>query len=208
MYPQVSINDPVFCDPLLNALENASPRIEYIEPVLKTSNPEHPGLAHYHRCDGHEYPGGPPDNAFDTLSAIGQNNFRLYRIDLDNNPKNGIEEVIYGEVEWENTYGMDQVPGYSIIDLERCEFKKGGVPVYQRERPEGRVFENHNAVIRYQQHYYVVDLYNVGGEPYNPMAYRLAVYGFRSHIKNAGKAIGGCAWSWREDPLNKKNQEK
>jgi hypothetical protein len=204
MYPQVSINDPAFCGPFLDALKSASPKIEYVEPLLKTDNANHPGLKHYRKCEGATYPGGPPDNAFDTFDAIGQKNFRLYRLDLDGNPKNGIEEVIYGEVDWERSYGMNQSPGYSLIDLEQCEFKKDGVPVYQSDRPEGRVLDNYNALIRYQKRYYVLDLDDIGVKQ---QRYNLTLWNFQANIQQQKDRIP-CAWSWRKETLSKESEEK
>ena len=193
MYPQQSINDQAFCDPFFEAIKNARPAIEYVEPILRTNDPNHPGLKHYHRCD--DYRGPVSEYTYNTIDAIGQKNFRLYRIDLDNNPKNGTEEVIYAEVKWANRYGMNQVPGYKIIDLKQCEFRRDGAPVHQRTQWDGRVFDNYNALIRYRQQYYVVDLHTVGGEPHDPLAYRLAVYGFKVNVRQSDRGIAGCAWS-------------
>lgn len=206
MYPQTSVNDSAFCGPFFEALKNASPKIEYVEPVLKTDDPNHPGLKHYHRCDGATYPGGPPDNAFDTFDAIGHKNFKLYHADLDNNPKNAVEEVIYAEMNWDRSHDAQQ-PGYSIINLEQCTFTGDGMPIHQSDRPEGGVLDSYNALIRYQKRYYVVDLYNVGGEPLNPAAYSLMVWNFQENIKQQKDRIP-CAWSWRKDSLSKESQER
>lgn len=88
------VKDQKFCTEFYQALATASPEVRYIEPVLRTEDPQHPGLAKYRQCRDIEPIGlGEDYQGLDDLA----HGFRLYRADLDGNPKNGLEEYLYEE---------------------------------------------------------------------------------------------------------------
>lgn len=87
-------NDRQFCTDFYQAIATASPEISYVEPVLRTEDPQHPGLASYRKC--HEYE--PIGLGGDYLGLDARaHGFRLYRLELDGNPENGLEEYLYEE---------------------------------------------------------------------------------------------------------------
>lgn len=88
------VQDQKFCTDFYQALATASPEVHYIEPVLRTENPLDPGLAKYRQCREFEAVGLGEDYYGLDVEAHG---FRLYRVDLDGNPKNGLEEYLYEE---------------------------------------------------------------------------------------------------------------
>ena len=89
-----------FCETFLTDLKAG--RVEYIKPVLITNDPNHPELKRFQSCRNNVH---TPEElkqgagVFRDLAEIGTQNFRLYRLDLDGNPDNGLEEVVYGEKE-------------------------------------------------------------------------------------------------------------
>ncbi|HEX9810528.1 MAG TPA: hypothetical protein VGA88_00350, partial [Burkholderiales bacterium] len=75
--------------------------------------------------------GMPKDDADAEARAIsitvGERNFQLFKVDIDNNPKNGQEYVLYYEGRHEEKsdtrHPADRV--YQVVDLDHCEMKIG-----------------------------------------------------------------------------------
>lgn len=136
-----------FCNRFYEALRTASPEIHYIEPVFRSDDPTHPALGEYLDCDLY---GGPRGLKTFQLYSRGSRGFRLYQLDIDGNPKNGLEEYIYGQepVDVGQEYGS---AGYERVDLNECWTIDSA-----SARPENPIvssFESEsgvNALVRYQ----------------------------------------------------------
>jgi len=93
----------------------------------------------------------------------GTANFKHYLVDINNNPKDGTENVFY----FERVEGPLNVPGaqrivgnggYSVIDLDRCELKGASRITDPYSYSDKRPLENYNGIIKYKGKYYIFDL--------------------------------------------------
>lgn len=188
-----------FCNAFYTAMQRADKSIRYIEPKVRTDDPNHPGLERYHSCSDAELRpnfSGRWAGMYDDIDQIGHRAFRLYRLDLDGNPKNGLEEYLYAELDWERSYRQN--PGYHRVDLKRCEQVGGGAPGHQDSAP-GKTWlkDNYNAMIRYLGGYYIFDLYDLRGQVDGTPAYMLELYAYFSKKRAFSPALV-CAWNWPE----------
>jgi hypothetical protein len=180
---------PQFCAAFLAALKSASSAIRYVEPVLRTDNPEHSGLRRYRQ------PCIAPDNRagaseFSGLWRVGDRGFRVYRVDLDQNPANGLEEMIYGEFRPETIKKLGFGSGYYRVDLEKCVYTEDGASGSQDLQADGRNFDNYNALVEYQGRYYIYDLFQLGAD--KPVNYRLNVSSAQTSVTKEGWL---CGWN-------------
>ncbi len=160
--PQYQAQTAEFCTGFYGAMQRADKAIQYIEPIVRTDDPNHPGLAQYHSCaDAEDRPNwqGVGEGIYEHIDMIGDRAFKLYRLDLDGNPKNGLEEYLYAELDVKQT--LAQSPGYNRIDFKRCEFMDGVSVDQDQELHSGWHRNNYNAMIRYRGGYYVFDLHNI-----------------------------------------------
>ncbi len=134
-----------YCSMFLEDLK-AGPAIQVIEPVLSTDDPNHTGLARY----GGACRATRNANAnYHRLSDIGTHAFRLYRIEVDGDTRNGPEEILYAEGNPRRTGGG----AYYRVDLERCTAKVLGHPCCKTTLPPGdsrASIANVNALIEYR----------------------------------------------------------
>jgi len=154
--------DQKFCATFLSDFSEQK-NIEHIKPIMEVDDYNDPRLQTYFKqCSSAEFqkhtwiePRGHYEMARDYYAT---KNFKLFRVDLDNNKKNSDELVLYAEgfkdAGNNYTYG-----GYSVINLKKCKITYG-VPTndsydYQKQQP----IENYNGVIKYKGEYYVFDLY-------------------------------------------------
>lgn len=116
-----------FCNAFYGAMKRADKAIEYVEPVVKTDDPNHPGLARYRYCD---YPLEVWESMYDgNIRLIGDRAFRLYRIDTARKWKNGREEIIYGEQEFPTPEGsLSRFSGYQQVDFKTKGVSFGLIP--------------------------------------------------------------------------------
>lgn len=118
--------------------------------------------------------------------------FKLYKVNMDNDAKNGNEYILYaegykvkgseGDKYWYYTYG-----GYRTLDLKNCRY---GIGVSTRDPynyEKKQAIENYNGIIKYKGEYYVFDLYK---DP----AYRLVL---EKYDKKYGKMLSICEYSLR-----------
>lgn len=151
-----------FCADFMNELARGSSSIRHVEPLFRTDDPNDPRLTPYREACATPRDRPAAFENYDGLWKIGERAFRLYRLDLDRNPENGLEEIIYGEYRPE-TLRLQRSPGYSQIDLKECVVK-GGAPVEQDLQSDGSQYSNYNALIEYRGRYYVYDLFQVSVE--------------------------------------------
>lgn len=174
--------DQKFCTEFYQALATASPEVHYIEPVLRTEDPQDPGLAKYRQCRDIEPIGlGYDYEGIDDLA----HGFRLYRVDLDGNPKNGLEEYLYEEESW---WSMKN--GHT--QYVRVEFEPDGCYIKDRSNVDDQETRRIpavswgwglNALISFRGLYHIFDL---GGYV------SLSTTGFDS--KSKGFSIHQCNW--------------
>lgn len=92
---------PNLCQALFAALQKGSSEIAFIAPEIRTDDIGHPALQRYAYCESEEHldrhlgqPGFMTASIEDTFGARA---FRIYRLELDGDVRNGLEEIIYGE---------------------------------------------------------------------------------------------------------------
>ncbi len=159
--------------------------IRYVEPIIRAGSYDDPVLEPYkNRCPDLEMnklaecPGElwsylqplseeDREQEMDRLCSVyyGTKNFKLYELDLNRNPKDGKEVILY----FERIFGPKRSDnkvygngGYSIFDMKSCKRR----PVTKTRDPYDYVFnqprENYNALIQYKSKYYIFDLYELG----------------------------------------------
>lgn len=191
---QISGN-PALCGALLRDLKDKR-NVEFPEPVFRTEDANDPRLSAYHGCKKYWSRGRHgeiPENSYSFLEELGTRGFALYRIDIDNNPANGIEELLYAETDPDNptSTSVGRVfPGYTRVDLKHCLLIEG-VSASQTYQGMGVERDNLNAVIRYQKRYYVLNLvrFDVG----TGADFSLELWNFKSNIKNKRDTYA-CVW--------------
>lgn len=163
-----------FCRSFLEALKTRK-EVEFVEPILKTDDYNDPKLQSYlGKCPKlplnkfvafepriWEYARTLPEEEREKLGRVSFTNldFRLYHIDVDNNPKNGKEYLFHGGGRF---YPRGNLPGefteYLVVDFEKCEIKGMGqvrdTVNYLTKKPTG----NHNFVINFRGKSYILEL--------------------------------------------------
>lgn len=161
--PDNSRESAAFCDAFYFSMKKANKAISYIEPVIKTDDINHPGLARYRSCPN--YP-GPGENVYPgDLHVIGDRAFRLYRLDAASKFKNGLEEIIYGEQEFlrypespllvSKRGSMAMFTGYQQVDFSDCSLHQT-LGVRPSTGFSHSLKETFNAIVRHKQRYYVL----------------------------------------------------
>ena len=92
------------------------------------------------------------------IDSYATKNFKLYKVDIDNNAKNGDEFVFYADgyktaEDYYNSYG-----GYKIVDLEKCKIKSDFPTNDQYYFGTPEPVENYNGIFKYKGKYYMFDL--------------------------------------------------
>lgn len=95
---------PRLCGQLLELLAAGNTEVQFVEPVARTEDADHPELRNYRRCTSR-------------LQAATEYPFRVYRFNPDDNPASPVEEYVY-----------EQWGGYHSRDSERCSVRDA-VPV-------------------------------------------------------------------------------
>lgn len=144
--PQLGADNPL-CKSFYEDFRKQT-NIKYIQPILKAGTYDDPALKPYRdQCPSFDFRKSlsVPAN-WDTTGwteedweisgtpTFGMGNFQLYRVDIDNNPKNGEELVFYYEGErtivkrlpygkpmTEEEYVDSARRGYHVLDLLRCK---------------------------------------------------------------------------------------
>ena len=219
-------SDPAVCTPLLGAFQTPS-GIEHVEPIARAERYHDPALQPYRAmCPGWELnrwlqpivslDGEMSEEELDEFleefsdsivhAYFGTRNFKLYHLDLDDNPANGEEYVFYAEryyirnkiiprylhpeeiprkVDWNDILRPEDAPddatfvdgGYTILDLANC--KRGDV--IQTYDPydywEMRPLANHTGIIKRQGRYYIFKLFESDHLPGKDV-YGLSIYIF------------------------------
>ncbi len=210
--------DPAMCFPLPDALRAGGAAVEYVEPIVRAEYYHDEALLPYRAlCSGMELNkraerrgdpivddlSGPSEaERYDAIEATARiffstRNFRLYRVDLDNDPTSGEEYVFYGErqyirdnviplylryekiprsVDWNDILHPEDLPGdaefhngqFNILDLDRCERLASRAISEPYNYVAGRAEDNHNAIIRLQGRHYILELDEGDRDPLRP----------------------------------------
>lgn len=190
-FSPVSPPERAYCTQLMRDFL-ADREIVAVEPDVRADSEDDPALKKWHQCDNatpEKMQTIDPKAGFDSIQLLGGPPFRYYRIDIDGNPKNGKEDLLYHEL----TRGDLKVgaTGYTWVNLDGC-FIKGGAPIIRsKETPPN--FLSIDLVARYKGEYVVFDLYTNSRDP-NILNYRLTMYRL-----NQRKPVV-CAW---HEPVSK-----
>lgn len=104
----------------------AGKNFKAIEPDVRADSIDDPRMAKWRQCEGKDYHDYDVDvqKFFDWLDLrLGVPPYRYYKIELDGNKKNGLEDMIY--------YNQPSDPhkqgntGYAWVNLNNCEIKNG-----------------------------------------------------------------------------------
>lgn len=179
-----------FCQQLLKDFSTGKDLIRAVEPDVRANDENDPRLAKWHQCENPDVDKPTRIDGFDFFSDLGGAPYRYYRIDLDGNPRNGKEDIIYTEMHQPGTKwaGTGQ-SGYHWIDLHNC-VHKGGVRVYAQYPPEPLHLGMYHlsTIVKYRGRYLTMELNPIGG------AYHLVTGAFDSASNHKGYY---CAW-WHE----------
>jgi hypothetical protein len=202
-------DDKKFCAAFLDDFTNQK-GIEYIKPNVEVDNYDDPRLQEYLKgCPSRnfhkvtDYHSHTLQAIVDTEQSLGRalseeelkeydvidfyatKNFKLYKVDIDNDAKNGEEYVLYAEDFYNGGINQYDISGaYIIIDLENCK-DRGGFPAgalynYKKERQ----IEEYNGIIKYKGKYYVYRLYKDYKKPARDFL-ELAKYTEKFGIRNS-----------------------
>ncbi|NWG75650.1 MAG: hypothetical protein HXY24_13785 [Rubrivivax sp.] len=206
-----------FCTAFLEDLKTLR-NIEFVEPIVKTDDYNDPGLQSFlSKCPKlrpnkrvafepriWDYAKTLPEDQREELGTVWYTtgDFRLYHVDIDNDPANGKEYLFYGggstSHRKQNEVRCGNYSEYDIIDLEACMRRPGqqvGDTLNCSDRtPTG----NLNGIIRYRERYYIWDAQYFKVQ----RRYMLNLYGWQQSIDQfhrtcvfmheaAGKAGGG-----------------
>lgn len=155
-------------------------KVEHIQPIIQADRIDDPKLAPFlSKCPTVKWIGADPDEPGSPLNSatrdqfgnrsVGTAHFRLYKVDINNNRKDGSEHVFYSDgyipeplpgedikevEELDKTYGW-----YVVIDFEHC-LTLGGV---EAGRMGMHVKPVYNGIIQYQGRSYIYVLDAEGG---------------------------------------------
>lgn len=159
-------------EPAFETLDFQDPRIQKLAcPFDVEDNPE------VHR-------GGDPGSHFRTARELGHAPYRLYHTELDGNPANGAETVLY------HTYagGAGRATGYSWVDFPRCWRKRFWAMSTTRPTPGTSATD---LLVRYRGQTLVLNLVT---DPAGSDRTQFAL----STLPMAWNQLGMCSWTfWR-----------
>lgn len=159
--------EPPFCTNLQSALR-AGQGVEFVEPLFTTQNPDDPRLERYRRCAiKEEYFSSDFKTGYSAAQMLSPStskyvtNIKLFRLDADNNPANGLEEIFYGEQVCRREYFREQQhvkarsvgTSYAQMDLKRCRYLDGAPADWSCSLQDGL-----SAIIRYEDRYYILSM--------------------------------------------------
>ncbi|MGZ3535783.1 MAG: hypothetical protein ACXU9K_11225 [Thermodesulfobacteriota bacterium] len=125
-YLRLSEYSAPHCKPMMEDLL-ANKNFKAIEPDVRADSVDDPRMAKWKQCEHKDYHDYNVDvkNFFDWLDALGAPPYRYYRIDLDGNKANGLEDMIYYNQPIDPNRLKQGDTGYTWVDLDNCERKDG-----------------------------------------------------------------------------------
>jgi hypothetical protein len=208
--PELGKDEP-FCKAFYEDFKKQA-NIEHLQPIVKTDNYDGPALKSYQeKCPKFDFrkslgvpanqdTTGWTDEDWESLGTptYGMGNFQLYRVDMDNNPKNGEELVFYYEGEKtikheipvggsmiEKVYVDPVSRAYQTLDLKHCKksliggagFNTGSA-VLADSAQVGSAGWTRNGIIRYKGQYAIFILES-GNEKQDYFYLDLSLYSSR-----------------------------
>ena len=153
-FPTTETSDTPECSMTLASLRNN--RVLIVEPVVRTDSAVDPRLKVFAACDTKENEGrneiGQP---FQRLSQLGTRSFRYWRGELDGNPENGDEHLVYAEWDTSAAYARLGPVGITAVDLNECSLWWGaGSEQNDRRQPPAKsgiwtATDNYTFVVRH-----------------------------------------------------------
>jgi len=103
----------------------ANKNFKAIEPFVRANSIDDPRMVKWRQCEDKDYSdyNGDPERFFNFLNNLGAPPYRYYRIELDGNPKDGPEDMVYYTMPSDRT--QPGRTGYAWVDLKNCEIKNG-----------------------------------------------------------------------------------
>ena len=234
------------CLPLLDALRAGGAAVEFVEPIVRAEYYHDEALLPYRAmCPGMEFNRETQLRAhafIDDISDLpeaeqyylteatarhyfGTRNFKLYRVDLDDDPSNGEEYVFYAEryylrdklapfhlryeeiprsVDWNDLVHPEDMPGdatftpgqYTVLDLTHCEYIDRQTIGDPYDYFAGRKEKANNAIILLQGRHYIVQLIKDRPEPLPPAR---VPYWVHFQWFNDGRFSGSCAFQEKRE---------
>lgn len=143
-----------FCDRLYASLIRKNSKIKYIEPIIRSEDQNDPALGKYLYCD--LYNGSMGLRTFE-LGELGSKGFKVYRLNIDHDIKNGLEEYIYGE----DPTGTDQEiykASFQMVDISQCWITDAVSVRPELPNIKDNRKKNVNALVEYEGNFVIYDL--------------------------------------------------
>jgi uncharacterized protein len=173
---QESLAKKQFCEGLLAALQ-AGIEVEFVEPIVRTDDYNDPKLqAYLGRCPKLKPLKGVqwqpnvwemleeqnyPEEEWEDYGTIyyASLDFKLYHVDFDGNPANGMEYLFYGGGGYEYKHqGATTFSEYRILKLQDCE-DLASEQVNETINSKTKQFTNNtNGVIKHKNKFYIFEL--------------------------------------------------
>lgn len=168
----------------------AGKHVQAVEPDVIADNENDPRLSKWHDCEDAEQ---KAENVLEYrfLSFLGGPTYRYYHIELDGNPKNGKEDVIYTEFvkkkfdfAGKTSLELSGATGYAWVDLKDCVVKGGaGIGTADAITPLLPDMYRLSMIVKYLNRNLEVHLYPIG-----------ETYHFYTENFETGKPGSSCAW--------------
>lgn len=198
--------------------------ITYIDPIIVTDDYDDPALASYKaKCGSKLHMNQqvacvprladlPPERRRYACNVYyGTGKFRMYHVDMDNDPSNGKEYVFYyraecgpQDVDSGNPHCAPDMTydngNYKVLDLNQCKVMgsaTAGSSLYDYEDYEKDPLNNHSGIIEYRSDYYIYNLSELTGSknPASDSEYRLVLSHYGKSKYGDAKILGACSYS-------------
>lgn len=174
--------------------------IRVLEPYHRTESLDDPVFDRWKEC------GENPsiNEGLYYYPATGTRGFRLYRVDADNNPRNGLEDVLYSEFDFKD--GGGGPAGFHWWELKTCQSRGGGGGQQDDNRNkdgDGWLGDNYSLLIRYANKTWSLTMNSMGtprmmswSDPWvPPQNYSLKLYGLHRKPEEPRRTHYSCGWS-------------
>lgn len=200
-----------FCHGFMRDLKGGK-QVRVVEPRYRTDDLDDPALDPWREC-------GKSPNISEGLRyypATGTRGFRLYKVDADNNPRNGLEDVLYYEFDFKDVPGP---AGFAWWDLKTCE-SRGAAGAQQDDKRDadgkGDWGDNYALIIKYRDKTWALTMDDLDGhftKSWNdkwiqPKSYYLRLSGLHSKPEQPRRTHYACSWSTVHLPASDKPAAK
>lgn len=200
-----------FCQGFMGALK-AGTQIRAVEPYYRTDDLDDPALESWREC------GANPNinEGLQYYPATGTRGFRLYKVDADNNPRSGLEDVLYSEFDFKDVAGP---AGFAWWDLKTCK-SRGGASAQQDDKREkdgkGELGDNYALLIKYLNKIWALTMVGQGGHVMKspddkwtpPTNYYLMLSSLHRKPELPRRTHYACSWSTMRSSVSDKPTAK